>query len=60
MNKKNQHVIQGKWVDCKSAIPMSEMFNNHDYFESDKDSYYSTHNYYGRYEHRNNDNHHHH
>ena len=24
---KDQHVILGKWVDCKSAIPISEMKN---------------------------------
>lgn len=22
---KNRHIIQGKWVDCKSAIPINEM-----------------------------------
>ena len=25
MQMKTKHVIQGKWVDCKSAIPISEM-----------------------------------
>ena len=25
MQIKNQHIIKGKWVDCKSAIPVSEM-----------------------------------
>lgn len=25
MQMKTKHIIQGKWVDCKSAIPISEM-----------------------------------
>ena len=25
MELKNRHTIQGKWVDCKSAIPINEM-----------------------------------
>lgn len=25
MQMKENHVIQGKWVDCKSAIPVNEM-----------------------------------
>jgi len=25
MQMKNKHIIQGKWVDCKSAIPINEM-----------------------------------
>lgn len=25
MEEKDNHVIQGKWVDCKSAIPIDEM-----------------------------------
>ena len=25
MQLKDKHIIQGKWVDCKSAIPIAEM-----------------------------------
>ena len=25
MQLKEKHIIQGKWVDCKSAIPINEM-----------------------------------
>lgn len=25
MQAKDKHIIQGKWVDCKSAIPIDEM-----------------------------------
>ena len=25
MKLKDKHIIQGKWVDCKSAIPIAEM-----------------------------------
>ena len=27
MQMQENHVIQGKWVDCKSAIPVNEMKN---------------------------------
>ena len=25
MDLKDQHVIQGKWVDCKEAVPASQL-----------------------------------
>lgn len=39
MKDKDEHYIQDKWVDCKSAVPISEMKN---YYEEEDDEFYET------------------
>ena len=34
---RNQHCILGKWVDCKSAVPISEMKSHNLNFSDDED-----------------------
>ena len=43
MELKDQHMIEGKWVDCKSAVPMSEIRS---YFENESQYNYSYKNNY--------------